>query len=515
MPSLAVPRSRRLFLTKVLVGVAMVGAILVTALFVYWDEKREEEAAFDDLALEETRSAIEASETFGARLDGAQREADVLCAGHATLVHAPIVAELVRDAPETEAWQPPPRDAATFFVSCGDGTKWRVSLPLAGVLHDLARIQDAGEILLFLAPPGADTLVTSEGSLLRAPALSEALAGTSSSLRLTREQAAGVGLPARTAFAGLARVDAGAAGRWGVVVVASARRERARELRSRIRLIVSATFVGGVVFMLGNLAFRRMAKEMELERELSLAEVRQRGDERLGRASRAAVMGTLATGVAHEIATPLGIIVGRAEQVEKRVAGDERAERSVRTILEQVERINQVVRGFLNLARGAEPALARAPAQALVRSAVRLTQHRFEKAGVSISERAPDDVGEVQCDPRLFEHALVNLLLNACEACSKGGTVTISAETDGDHITFVVMDDGIGITDADAARALEPFFTTKPVGQGTGLGLAITNEIVKAHRGSLSIAPNTPRGTRATIEVPMAAPTEVHADALS
>ncbi len=406
MPSLAVPRSRRMLLTRILIGVAMVGAILVTALFVYWDERREEEAAFDDLALEETRSAIAASEMFGARLDSGQREADAVCgAEHGAAVRPPIVAELVREAPPTEAWQPPPRDAATFFVSCGDGTKWRVSLPLAGVLHDLSRIQEAGEILLFIAPPDTHSLVTGDGSLLRAPALLDALDGTASSVRLTREQASGLGLPARTAFAGLARVDAGAVGRWGVVVVGSARRERARELRSRIRLIVSATFVGGVVFMLGTLSFRRMTKELEFERELSLAEVRQRSDERLGRASRAAVMGPLATGVANEMATPLGIIVGRAEQVEKRVAGDERAERAVRTILEQVERINTVVRGFLHLARGGDPTLARAPAQALVRSAVRLTQHRFEKAGVSIAEHATDDVGESQCDPRLFEHA--------------------------------------------------------------------------------------------------------------
>jgi len=106
-----------------------------------------------------------------------------------------------------------------------------------------------------------------------------------------------------------------------------------------------------------------VAKEMELSRELSLAEVRQRSDERLVRASRAAVMGTLATGVAHEMGTPLGIIAARAEQLEKRLGGDERAVRSARVILEQVERMHLVVRGFLNLARGGEPALARVEAK--------------------------------------------------------------------------------------------------------------------------------------------------------
>jgi signal transduction histidine kinase len=66
----------------------------------------------------------------------------------------------------------------------------------------------------------------------------------------------------------------------------------------------------------------------------------------------------------------------------------------------------------------------------------------------------------------------------------------------------VVTDEGEGITQADAARAIEPFFTTKPVGQGTGLGLAIANEIASTHRGSLAIGPRTPRGTRAAITIP-------------
>ncbi len=192
--------------------------------------------------------------------------------------------------------------------------------------------------------------------------------------------------------------------------------------------------------------------------------------------------------------------------------GDERAERSARAILEQVERINSVVRGFLHLARGGAPALGRAEVHVLARSAVRLTQHRFEKAGVELAQLVSEDVGEVQCDPRLFEHALVNLLLNACEACAKGGRVTIEARAHGDHVSFIVSDDGIGIAEADAARVVEPFFTTKPVGQGTGLGLAITNEIVKSHRGAIAIAPNEPRGTRVTIDVPMAARREPHDD---
>jgi signal transduction histidine kinase len=111
-------------------------------------------------------------------------------------------------------------------------------------------------------------------------------------------------------------------------------------------------------------------------------------------------------------------------------------------------------------------------------------------------------VPNVRCEPLLFKHALVNLLLNACDASPPGGTVRLEVQADSVEVAFVVTDDGEGITPANAARALAPFFTTKPRGQGTGLGLAIANEIASTHRGSLAIAPKSPRGTRASITIP-------------
>jgi signal transduction histidine kinase len=105
---------------------------------------------------------------------------------------------------------------------------------------------------------------------------------------------------------------------------------------------------------------------------------------------------------------------------------------------------------------------------------------------------------------------LVNLLLNACDACNEGGTtVTLSIHGDRERVAFVVTDDGVGISPAVAKRATEPFFTTKPEGKGTGLGLAIANEIVKHHCGSLTLSPRVDgRGTRVCVELPVAAKDE-------
>jgi signal transduction histidine kinase len=103
---------------------------------------------------------------------------------------------------------------------------------------------------------------------------------------------------------------------------------------------------------------------------------------------------------------------------------------------------------------------------------------------------------------------LVNLLLNACDACQAGGHVELRVVAEEDRVAFVVLDDGGGISADAAARIMDPFFTTKPVGEGSGLGLAIANELVKHHRGTLTVAAREGHaGTRASVELPTASET--------
>jgi len=230
--------------------------------------------------------------------------------------------------------------------------------------------------------------------------------------------------------------------------------------------------------------------------------------ELLARATRAAVMGTFAMGITHEVSTPLGVILGRAEQILGRTSGDERVAHGARVIIDQADRLRLLIRSFLDLARGGAPNFSRVASSSVVSGAVALVDHRFEKAGVRLLVDVSEQLPVVQGDRSLLEHALVNLLLNACEACQAGGTVEVQARADGQTVAFVVIDDGVGIRPEDAARAAEPFFTTKPEGKGTGLGLAIASEIVKSHRGALMIEPRLPRGTRARLELPIA-PDEV------
>ena len=214
------------------------------------------------------------------------------------------------------------------------------------------------------------------------------------------------------------------------------------------------------------------------------------------------MMVTLAAGVAHEISTPLNVIAGRAEQLEGR-STDDRSRHAAQIIAQQAGRISDVIRGFLRLARGDVPALERVDPRTVARAAVELVEHRFEKTGVSLEFGDRDDVPMVRGDARLLEQAVINLLLNACDACPRGGHVELRVETVDNDVRFSVLDDGAGISPADAARAVEPFFTTKPMDKGTGLGLAIANEIVAIHRGTLALAPRSPRGTVAAFQIPI------------
>jgi signal transduction histidine kinase len=270
------------------------------------------------------------------------------------------------------------------------------------------------------------------------------------------------------------------------------------------RLVLGVLVASGLVLAFGGAALRRQRKQLELERELAIAELRRERDEDLLRSERVATMGTFAMGIAHEVATPLGVIVGRAEQLLGRVGEDERAARGARTILEQADRIQHIVRRFLDMARGGPPSLERADPSGVLRAAAHAVEHRFAKAQVSLETDIPESMPAIQCDRDLLEQAVVNLLLNACEACTAGGHVKLDAQSDAKQVAFVVSDDGAGISEEDARRASEPFFTTKAPGTGTGLGLAIATEIVKSHRGRLTIAPNEGKGTRACIEIPIA-----------
>jgi signal transduction histidine kinase len=430
---------------------SMLLAALVVAGAAYWDEERESRAALDDFASEQAALARSAAAALRARL-----------------ASAPGASE-------------------------------------RGGFEGLPELEQPSSVRVLVRGPQDTTFRTSSGQTFSTPELEAAYAQGASTLLIPRDRAKvlpALGLPVRTAGVGLAHLDAGAAGHWGVAVVSTAERLRDREKRARWRLVLAVALASLLVLAFGGLALRLQRQELLLEHRLEM-------ERRLTELSRAATTLILASGMAHEIGTPLGVIAGRAEQLAARVRGDERAEKSVRSIQEQAEHIHEVIRGFLKLAKGGSPNFERVSPEALMQRAAALVEHRFARAGVRL-EVVPGEAGEpLWADARLLEHALVNLLLNACDASPAGAEVRLRLETTSDGVRFLVVDEGTGIPEAVAAQAIQPFFTTKPEGAGTGLGLAIVNEIAKSHHGKLALGPHGSRGTLAQLELPLGGKGEV------
>jgi signal transduction histidine kinase len=344
----------------------------------------------------------------------------------------------------------------------------------------LMALERLGQVRILLRLPGLEGLQTLHGAPLRSsPIEARFAAGLDQTpwVRLTHEQAAALGLPSRTAMVGLAEVDVGARGKWGIAVAATAIRERDREERSLWHVALSFALTLTTIVTFGTLALRRQRTELELAQRLAIAEAIQVRDERLVRADKLATLGAMALGIAHQVATPLGVITARAERLAPRVAGDEKASRAVCAIRDQARRINEIIRAFLQLARGGSPTLVHTSPATLARGAAELVGHRFEKAQVALRLALGEDLPMIACDPRLFEQVVVNLLLNACDACSAGGHVTLTVQATDRTVSF----------------------------EGTGLGLAIAQEIIGHHHGTFELRPLAGKGTMARVEIPLPA----------
>jgi two-component system, NtrC family, sensor kinase len=365
------------------------------------------------------------------------------------------------------------------------------------LLHEDAIANDADHRLLVWAT-ATDDLRTIDGAPVDLPSVVQAATAGESSAWLTPNEALRLGLPEELAVAGLSRVEDPRFGEWILAVVSSTERQRARESRRYARTIIMVSFASLVVLGFGLVLLRTQRQERAFERMLARESLRAHQEVQLAREGRAATMLTFAAGIAHELSTPLGVIAMRAEQLENN-AEDDRARRGARAITEQVAKIRENARGFLAIARGAAPLRERFPAGDVLRSAVARVGHRFERAGVSLRVHSLSELPWIYGDARLLEHALTNLLLNACDASRERGEVELGASLRGGQLEITVSDRGAGI-DANVRARIQPFFSTKT--EGTGLGLAIASEVMRMHRGELRFEDRPGGGTNAVLRLP-------------
>lgn len=234
--------------------------------------------------------------------------------------------------------------------------------------------------------------------------------------------------------------------------------------------------------------------------------------EHLRHADRLATVGKLASGVAHELGTPLNVVSARAEMIAEGRTTSEDAREYARVIGRASERMTRIISQLLQFAR--RKSVERAPAEvgALVTDAVELLRPFANKRNLAI-ELATVPV-EALVDAGQLQQVVTNLVMNAIQASPDGGRIAVRVEESfeapppdiggppRDAVCITVSDEGSGILPEDLSRIFEPFFTTKEIGEGTGLGLAVSYGIVREHRGWMTVTSEPGAGATFTVVLP-------------
>jgi signal transduction histidine kinase len=229
----------------------------------------------------------------------------------------------------------------------------------------------------------------------------------------------------------------------------------------------------------------------------------KRMEEAVRRNDRLRALGQLSAGVAHEIRNPLAGIATTAEVLAGKLGPDDERSRYIHVILDEVTRLDGIVRNLLAFARPPRPTIAPCAVDDLFERIRGLVGDQAQARGVEL--RADADQTGVMClaDSAQLTQVLLNLALNAVEACRPGDRVAVGARVEREGarnwVVIDVEDNGPGIAPQIRDTLFEPFVTTRS--QGTGLGLAISRQIVEDHHGAIACTFLEP-GTRFTVRIP-------------
>jgi len=221
-------------------------------------------------------------------------------------------------------------------------------------------------------------------------------------------------------------------------------------------------------------------------------------------AAKLASVGELASGMAHEINNPVGIILGRTDYILATQDGlPSETKGDLKVVRSQAERVAATVRSLLTFARPSPLSVQRVNLAELVEEAVKLEAPRCRAASVEIECNTSGRIPTIQADPDRLQQVLINVMNNAIESMPGGGRLGISLANGGGEVVVNISDTGKGITEEDQARVFDPFFTTKPAGKGTGLGLAVSYGIIRDHGGEIRVSSTPGVGSTFSIVLPV------------
>jgi len=237
--------------------------------------------------------------------------------------------------------------------------------------------------------------------------------------------------------------------------------------------------------------------------------------EQLRHEDRLKTVGRLASGIAHELGTPLNVISGRAEMITRGNLSPTETMENANTIKDQSDRITAIIRQLLDFARRRSTQKCSVDLRQMVRRTVDLIAPLGLKQKVKLSFAGDDDtLVKTEVDAEQIQQVLINIITNSLQAMPQGGRVEVGIRrehtrppegydgAEGDYLCIYVQDEGQGISEEDMGHLFEPFFTTKGTGEGTGLGLSIAYGIVREHGGWIDVESEVGKGSCFQIYLP-------------
>jgi PAS domain S-box-containing protein len=229
-------------------------------------------------------------------------------------------------------------------------------------------------------------------------------------------------------------------------------------------------------------------------------------DTQLKVSERLAALGNITAGVAHEVKNPLNSMRLWLENLKESLSFDgdnSSARQAVQVLDKEIDRLDQVVKRFLDFTRPMDVRLEATQLADLLKEVLEIAKPQLEKSNIQLAQLLPIDVPEVYVDRALLKQAVLNLVLNAAEAMPNGGQLRLVLSRRGEMAEITVGDTGKGIPPENQQKIFQLFFTTRP--GGSGIGLASTFRIVQLHNGSINFTSEVGRGTTFRIELPLAA----------
>lgn len=241
-------------------------------------------------------------------------------------------------------------------------------------------------------------------------------------------------------------------------------------------------------------------------------------EQALVQTEKMASLGTFATGMAHEVGTPMNVILGRAESVLKHTQ-EQKTTKGLKIIIEQIDRMTHLIERLLAFAHRQPIERKRIDVNQLIQKSIEMFEHQAAEKEIVFVTDLGEDLPIVWGDGEQILQVFVNLMMNALDAMSQPGEIQVRSFLSGGlkkkrvgvtsrsqkntMLEIVVADSGTGIDAAHRDKIFDPFFTTKPVGKGTGLGLAVVHDVIREHGGEIHVERPAGGGTAFHIQLPV------------